>query len=75
MKLNSTDKKVMKDTRKYGFTWVNGAARTVMAGQRSINKLVKMGWLYELKSEFGTEYKLTDVGLDATEYPIINGLN
>lgn len=75
MKFNVTDRKVMTDVAKHGFTFkADSLFRTIRQATGCLNRLVKVGFLVAVTDQFGTAYRLTDAGWDALRYPASSGL-
>lgn len=74
-KPNATDRKVMANVEKHGFTFATDSLfRTVRQGVASLNRLTKAGWLVPVKDQFGTAYRMTGAGHEAVAFPVSHGL-
>lgn len=67
--MNKTEKKTIEPAVKHGFTFKNDSFFTTFnQGNRTINKLVKQGYLEVKTNEYGTEYTPTDAARDFIKY-------
>lgn len=75
MKFNATDRKVMANVAKHGFTFKgDNLFRTIRQATVCLNKLLKAGFLETAIDQFGVSYRITDAGRDAVTYPASHGL-
>lgn len=67
--MNKIEKKAIESSVKHGFTWKNDSFFTNFnQGNRTINKLVKQGYLEVKTNEYGKEYVPTEAAIDFVKY-------
>ena len=67
--MNKTEKKTIESAVKSGFTFKNDYFFTTFSqGNRTINKLVKQGYLEVKTNDYGTEYVPTCAARDFIKY-------